>query len=26
VRCSDNAGNTLVRKAPVIEVGSPSNK
>ncbi len=26
VRCSDNAGNTLVRKAPVIEAGSPSDK
>jgi hypothetical protein len=26
VRCSDNAGNTQVRKAPVIEAGSPSNK
>jgi len=26
VRCSDNAGHTLVRKAPVIETGSPSNK
>lgn len=26
VRCSDNAGNTQVRKAPVIEAGSPSDK
>lgn len=25
-RCSDNAGDTLVRKPPVIEAGSPSNQ